>query len=101
GELERGTFRRDLYFRLNALTLCLAPLRERKDDIPALLNYFLEGAGGHHRLTPEVQVILLSYSWPGNVRELGNCIRHMVAMSRDDVLTVSDLPASIRNAALY
>jgi DNA-binding NtrC family response regulator len=99
-DVERGTFRRDLYFRLNVLILRLVPLRERMEDVPALLSHFLKNAGGHHTLTPEVMKFLVAYSWPGNVRELGNCIQHMVAMSPDQFLTVPDLPASIRDSLL-
>jgi transcriptional regulator with PAS, ATPase and Fis domain len=98
-EVERGTFRRDLYFRLNVLTLRLVPLRERMEDIPSLLSHFLEIAGGQHTLTPEAIAVLLAYSWPGNVRELANCIQHMVVMSPDHQLTVQDLPATIRDSA--
>src|SRR6202789_1186077 len=80
-EVERGTFRRDLYFRLNVINIRLAPLRERKEDIPALINHFLLRSGGNHSLTGEAMEALLSYEWPGNVRELENCIQHMVAVN--------------------
>ena len=69
---------RDLYFRLNVINIRLAPLRERKEDIPLLINHFLNRAGGSHTLTAETMEVLLSYEWPGNVRELENCIQHMV-----------------------
>jgi DNA-binding NtrC family response regulator len=97
-EVERGTFRRDLYFRLNVLPLPLVPLRERMDDIPALVKHFLEAAGGDRTVTPELMEVLLAYSWPGNVRELGNCIRQMVVMSPDRLLTPRDLPPGIRDS---
>jgi DNA-binding NtrC family response regulator len=97
GEAERGAFRRDLYFRLNVLPLHLVPLRERMEDIPALVEHFLEAAGGDRTVAPELMEVLLSYSWPGNVRELGNCIRQMVVMSSDRLLTVRDLPPGIRD----
>ncbi|HEV8145275.1 MAG TPA: sigma-54 dependent transcriptional regulator [Bryobacteraceae bacterium] len=97
-EVEAGTFRRDLYFRLNVLALRLIPLRERIEDIPVLLRHFLEDAGDRYALAPEAAEILLAYSWPGNVRELGNCIRQMVVMSPDPLLTVRDIPASIRES---
>src|SRR5262249_23029810 len=68
-EVEKGTFRRDLYFRLNVINLRLAPLRERKEDIPTLINHFLQRAGASHTMTAEAMEVLLSYDWPGNVRE--------------------------------
>jgi DNA-binding NtrC family response regulator len=97
GELEAGAFRRDLYFRLNVLPLRMVPLRERREEIPALVNHFLEASGGRHTVSPELMANLLSYSWPGNVRELENCIRQMVVMSPDPLLTPRALPASIRH----
>jgi DNA-binding NtrC family response regulator len=96
-EAERGVFRRDLYFRLNVLPLHLVPLRERMEDIPALVKHFLEAAGGERTVAPELMEVLLSHSWPGNVRELGNCIRQMVVMSPERVLTPRDLPEGFRD----
>jgi len=96
-EVEKGTFRRDLYFRLNVINIRLAPLRERTEDIPALINHFLERSGGSHRLTSEVMEVLLSYYWPGNVRELENCIQHMVAINSGPLLHVADLPSALQN----
>src|SRR5580658_5246161 len=96
-EVERGTFRRDLYFRLNVINIRLAPLRERKEDIPALINHFLSQAGGNHSLTGEAMEVLLSYEWPGNVRELENCIQHMVAVNSGPLLHVADLPSALQN----
>src|SRR5262245_590533 len=66
-EVEKGTFRRDLFFRLNVINIRLAPLRERKDDIPELIHHFLSKVGGNYSLTAEVMEVLLSYDWPGNV----------------------------------
>jgi transcriptional regulator with PAS, ATPase and Fis domain len=96
-EVEKGTFRRDLYFRLNVINIRLAPLRERKEEIPDLINDFLSRAGGNHRLTAEAMEALLSYDWPGNVRELENCIQHMVAVSEDPLLHIGDLPDSLQD----
>src|SRR5580698_397384 len=73
-EVEKGAFRRDLFFRLNVINIRLAPLRDRKEDIPALINHFLSRAGANHTMTAEALEALLSYEWPGNVRELENCI---------------------------
>jgi transcriptional regulator with PAS, ATPase and Fis domain len=96
-EVERGTFRRDLYFRLNVINIRLAPLRERKEDIPALINHFLSRVGGNHTLTAEVMELLLSYEWPGNIRELENCIQHMAAVNSGPLLHVADLPSALQN----
>jgi DNA-binding NtrC family response regulator len=96
-EVERGTFRRDLYFRLNVINIRLAPLRERKEDIPALVNHFLKRVGGQHTLTAEVMELLLSFEWPGNIRELENCIQHMAAINSGPLLHVADLPSALQN----
>lgn len=96
-EVERGTFRRDLYYRLNVVTLKLAPLRERRDDVPLLISHFLEMYGRGHRFTGDAMDVLMSYAWPGNVRELENCVQHMVAIHTGPVLTVTDLPSPIQN----
>ena len=80
-EVEKGTFRRDLFYRLNVVNLRLAPLRDRKEDIPALIAHFLARHGKGHTLTQETLEAMLSYDWPGNVRELENCIQHMVAIN--------------------
>lgn len=96
-EVERGTFRRDLYFRLNVINIRLAPLRERKEDIPALVNHFLARTGGSHTMTAETMEVLLSYDWPGNIRELENCVQHMVAVNSGPLLHVEDLPSALKN----
>jgi len=96
-EVEKGTFRRDLYFRLNVINIRLAPLRERKEDIPALINHFLARVGGNHNITAEAMEVLLSYDWPGNVRELENCMQHMAAINSGPLLHLGDLPSNLRN----
>jgi DNA-binding NtrC family response regulator len=96
-EVEKGNFRRDLFFRLNVITIRLAPLRERKEDIPALIRHFLSLVGGNYSLTSEVMEVVLSYDWPGNVRELENCIQHMVAVNSGPLLHVADLPSNLQN----
>jgi DNA-binding NtrC family response regulator len=96
-EVEKGTFRRDLYFRLNVINIRLAPLRERKEDIPALINHFLSRVGGAYSLTAEALEVLLSYDWPGNIRELENCVQHMVAINSGPLLHVADLPSNLQN----
>src|SRR4030081_123150 len=69
-EVEKGNFRRGPFFRLDVINIRLAPLRDRKEDIPALINHFLARVGGNHNITAEAMEVLLSYDWPGNVREL-------------------------------
>jgi DNA-binding NtrC family response regulator len=96
-EVEKGTFRRDLYFRLNVIHIRLSPLRERPEDIPALINHFLSRVGGGYSVTAEALEVMLSYDWPGNVRELENCIQHMVAINSGPLLHVADLPSSLQN----
>lgn len=99
-EVERGTFRRDLFFRLNVINIRLSPLRERREDIPTLINHFLSRVGGNYTLTAEVMEVMLTYDWPGNVRELENCIQHMVAINSGPLLHVADLPSSLQNFIL-
>jgi DNA-binding NtrC family response regulator len=96
-EVEKGTFRRDLYFRLNVINIRLSPLRERREDIPALINHFLSRVGGNYSVTAEALEVMLSYDWPGNVRELENCVQHMVAINSGPLLHVADLPSSLQN----
>ncbi len=83
-EMEHGTFRRDLYYRLTPVSFVLPPLRDRREDIPLLIEHFLEEichTGGPARLAPEVVRAMSAYDWPGNVRELENEIRKMVLLS--------------------
>src|SRR5262249_7493399 len=75
----------------------LAPLRERKEDIPSLLNHFLGRYGRNHSMTQEVLEAMLSYDWPGNVRELENCVQHMVAVNSGPLLHLADLPSPLQN----
>ncbi len=96
-EVEKGTFRRDLYFRLNVINIKMSPLRERREDIPALIHHFLTRVGGSYTVTAEALEVLLTYEWPGNVRELENCIQHMVAINSGPLLHVADLPSSLQN----
>jgi DNA-binding NtrC family response regulator len=96
-EVEKGTFRRDLYFRLNVINIRLSPLRERREDIPALISHFLSRVGGSYSVTAEALEVMLSYEWPGNVRELENCVQHMVAINSGPLLHVADLPSSLQN----
>ena len=100
-EVERGTFRRDLYYRLNVVTIRLAPLRERKEDINSLIEHFLAKYGREHRFTEDALRVMLDYEWPGNVRELENCIQHMVAINTGPWLNIPDLPSSLQNSLRF
>jgi transcriptional regulator with PAS, ATPase and Fis domain len=96
-EVEKGTFRRDLYFRLNVITLRLPPLRSRVEDIPDLVDHFLRRYGRGHQMSAEAMEALLSYEWPGNVRQLEHCIQHMLAVNSGPVLHARDLPTMLLN----
>jgi two-component system, NtrC family, response regulator AtoC len=94
-----GTFRKDLYFRLNVVTVHLPPLRERRSDIPVLVHHFLDryAQGSHIQVTPPAMKSLLNYDWPGNVRELENCIARAVTLGDRQTIDVVDLPPAIRS----
>jgi two-component system response regulator AtoC len=96
-EYKKGTFRKDLYFRLNVVTIALPPLRERRSDIPILAHWFLErlAPGRGTQISSGVMKALMAYDWPGNVRELENCIERAVALGDQRSIEISDLPASI------
>src|ERR1700733_6866608 len=93
-----GTFRKDLYFRLNVVTVHLPALREHRSDIPLLAHAFLEryAAGKNIQVTPAVMKCLLQYDWPGNVRELENCVALAVALGMESTMDVADLPPAIQ-----
>jgi transcriptional regulator with PAS, ATPase and Fis domain len=101
GMIGQQTFREDLFYRLNVIHLTVPPLRERKDDIPALAQHFLDqfanGNGSAPRgLTSEALDALTSYHWPGNVRELENVIERLMVAGGDQLIRPQDLPAEIR-----
>jgi transcriptional regulator with GAF, ATPase, and Fis domain len=93
-EVSAGRFRQDLYYRLNVFTIHLPPLRNRKDDVPLLVEHFLNGCG----FDPgrEILDLLVSYDWPGNVRELKHCVERMAAMKSEGALQMADLPSALR-----
>jgi two-component system response regulator HydG len=97
-----GSFREDLFYRLNVIQVLLPPLRERREDIPALAEHFVTRSaarlGRDVRLTPETVERLLRYPWPGNVRELENAIERAVILTRGDVVTPTDLPPHVAAA---
>jgi len=94
-----GDFRKDLYFRLNVVTVQLPPLRERRSDIPLLIQWFLDrlSKGAPAQVTASAMKCLLQYDWPGNVRELENCIERATALGDGRMIDVGDLPPSISN----
>jgi len=101
--VSQGTFRRDLYFRLNVLTLRIPPLRERKQDIPMLIGHVLERinkaiTGSEHNVGDDALRLMLNYDWPGNVRELENCIERACTTCSLPTIHVADLPTQIRDA---
>ncbi|MGZ4822253.1 MAG: sigma-54-dependent transcriptional regulator [Terriglobales bacterium] len=97
-----GTFRRDLYFRLNVLSLKIPPLRERKQDISLLAEHFLERlsrtTGSQRVVAEEALNVMMGYDWPGNVRELENCLERACALSSGPTIQTADLPSPIQNA---
>ncbi|MCD4782432.1 MAG: sigma-54 dependent transcriptional regulator [Candidatus Eremiobacteraeota bacterium] len=101
-EMERGSFRKDLFYRLNMNTVSLPPLREREGDIPLLTGYFLQTACRQHgknikKVSSEVLTLLESHSFPGNVRELANIINSAVVMEQEQTLTKKSLPVEFLN----
>lgn len=96
-DVERGTFRQDLFYRLNVVTVRLPALRDRRGDIPLLVERFLARFGHGHSLGREVMEVLASYEWPGNVRELQNCIERMIAINSGPQIHTADLPSALQN----
>ena len=100
-EVARSRFREDLYFRLNVVAILIPPLRERLEDIPLLLDHFLEKYGAalekqQVQCPPAVMKVLMEYAWPGNVRELENCVQRMLLLCDSDSLDVGCLPDNLR-----
>ena len=96
-EYRNGTFRKDLYFRLNVVTVHLPALRERRSDIPMLVHWFLDryAKGNAIQVTSAAMKCLLQYDWPGNVRELENCIERAVALGDRETIDIGDLPPAL------
>jgi len=99
--VAQGSFRRDLFFRLNVLTLRIPALRERKQDIPLLTGHFLERlartTGIQRNISDEALKLMLTYEWPGNISELENCLDRACAMTSGPTIHVSDLSSSVQN----
>jgi transcriptional regulator with PAS, ATPase and Fis domain len=102
--VAQGTFRRDLYFRLNVLALRVPPLRERRQDIPLLVAHFLEhlgrDCGVEKSISDDALKTLLNYDWPGNVRELENCVERACALSSANEIQLRDLPSQVYSAPI-
>ncbi len=94
---KSGTFRKDLYFRLNVVTVHVPALRERRSDIPMLVNWFCEryAPGADLRVSNSAMKALMNYDWPGNVRELENCVERAVALGNGTLIDLGDLPPTI------
>ncbi len=101
-EIRRGSFRSDLYYRLNVIALHLPPLRDRKDDIPLLVEHFLDGweeeEGSRAELDDEAMAVMAAYDWPGNVRELENALERAVVVARGKKIRPSHLPERVSEA---
>ncbi len=99
--VAEGKFREDLYYRLSVIPIFIPPLRERKEDIPVLVQHFLDRFNKEYdkdvKVSPEVMEAFLRYEWKGNVRELQNVLERMVILDTDGLLTLEDLPPEIRN----
>jgi DNA-binding NtrC family response regulator len=100
-EYRAGRFRKDLYFRLDVVTIRLPSLRERRSDIPMLVHWFLDrhANGSEIQVTGAAMKCLLQYDWPGNVRELENCIERATALGDGKIIDVADLPPSVLSHA--
>src|SRR5256714_3495667 len=102
--VQDGRFRDDLYYRINVLSIDVPPLRERREDIPVLMDFFLKK---HTRntsrlirgLTPDARAVMLDYAWPGNVRQLESAIERAILLAENDLITVEDLPLEVRQEA--
>ena len=103
-EVKKGSFREDLFYRLNVIPIQLPPLRKRRNDIPLLARYFLRRFAVEQNkeiqdFSSEAMRLLLDYSWPGNVRELENSIEHTAVLAKRSTVEISDLPSAIRDVA--
>jgi Nif-specific regulatory protein len=102
--VNAGTFRNDLFYRLNVITVTLPPLRDRREDIPKLATHFIAKAARNSKsrlkpISPEAQACLMSYHWPGNVRELENALERAIVLGSSNTILPEDLPEAILEAA--
>ncbi|HLB24768.1 MAG TPA: sigma-54 dependent transcriptional regulator, partial [Nitrospirota bacterium] len=103
-EIRNGKFREDLYYRLNVIPLSVPPLRERREDIPSLVNHFLAELASEYgnrvkKIPPEAMRLFVAYPWPGNVREMKNIIERLVIMTPGDTITEANVPPPLSQAA--
>jgi transcriptional regulator with PAS, ATPase and Fis domain len=99
-KIKNGTFREDLYYRINVIEVTIPPLRQRKEDIPLLVDHFIKKFSAQNQknikgITEEAMQVLMKYSWPGNVRELSNVIERAVVISTGEMIDVKSLPPKI------
>ena len=102
-DVKDGRFREDLYYRLNVIPAHLPPLRERKEDIPVLIDFFIEKFNKKldrsvKYIDEKVTNLLIQYAWPGNIRELENLVERMILMARGDTIVFADLPSELKTA---
>jgi len=95
--VQEGTFREDLFYRLNVFTLHLPPLRERKEDIPLLVEYFLQNAPKKVEISSVALQMLVVFAWPGNIRELQNTIESASVIAENGYIEPAQLPGKITN----
>jgi transcriptional regulator with PAS, ATPase and Fis domain len=105
-EVQKGTFRDDLFYRLYVIPLNLPSLRDRKSDIPYLVYYFLDNSNHDNNrqvngITEEALALMIKYSWPGNVRELKNMVERLVVLKGDGEIGVQDLPTELKSSSNY
>jgi DNA-binding NtrC family response regulator len=102
--IEEGKFREDLFYRLNVMPIFLPPLRERKEDIPSLVDYFIKKFTKRHQrdivsIEPRALSSLTNFPWPGNIRELENVIEHCFIMENSSIITFESLPENVKRAS--
>jgi sigma-54 dependent transcriptional regulator, acetoin dehydrogenase operon transcriptional activator AcoR len=105
-EIQQGNFRKDLFYRLNVIPIQLPPLRERKNDIPLLVDHFLKEAGEMHasmppKISKEAVSLMMGYYWPGNVRELQNAIQFAIVNCNGDTIFPKDLPMELKDQSFF
>jgi len=97
--VEKGSFREDLYFRLNVFSIKIPSLKDRSEDVSLLVNFFLKKCPNPSQISPEAMDVLMNYPWPGNVRELQNAIEQASLMADNDTIKIHNLPEKIRGMA--
>ena len=105
-EVQKGNFREDLYYRLYVIPLMLPSLRDRRSDIPHLVNYFVEQSNRKNKrdvkeIAEDAMDIMMRYAWPGNVRELKNMVERMVVLKGSGVITIRDLPMELKSSQVF